>query len=229
MVELLSEYEATGNSLLMKHRDHYSHSVYVFALGLAIYECSESYRDKFRDFYGLGGSPENERANRFLEFWGLTSLFHNIGYPFELPFEQVQSYFEVNNQERGKGYLNAIPCFYTDKPVDFPLVTRFDPGDAAIFAPLEHERWVREQLAMGWQHGEEYEKLPLDVPEDEKKNTRRALREQLRMHKLVMPGRPTSRQIAAHYRELDESDRNKDWKPFNNLLKQFDGLRIYRL
>ena len=65
MVELLSEYEATGNSLLMKHRDHYSHSVYVFALGLAIYECSESYRDKFRDFYGLGGSPENERANRF--------------------------------------------------------------------------------------------------------------------------------------------------------------------
>ena len=33
MVELLSEYESNGSSLLMKHRDHYSHSVYVFALG----------------------------------------------------------------------------------------------------------------------------------------------------------------------------------------------------
>ena len=26
----------------MKHRDHFSHSVYVFALGLAIYETNES-------------------------------------------------------------------------------------------------------------------------------------------------------------------------------------------
>ncbi len=30
MIELLSEYEANGSGLLMKHRDHYSHSVYVF-------------------------------------------------------------------------------------------------------------------------------------------------------------------------------------------------------
>ena len=37
MVEMLSEFETNGSSLLMKHRDHYSHSVYVFALGLAIY------------------------------------------------------------------------------------------------------------------------------------------------------------------------------------------------
>lgn len=37
MIELLSEFEANGSRLLMSHRDHYSHSVYVFALGLAIY------------------------------------------------------------------------------------------------------------------------------------------------------------------------------------------------
>ena len=41
-VELLSEYESNGSSLLMKHRDHYVHSVFVFALGLAIYETNES-------------------------------------------------------------------------------------------------------------------------------------------------------------------------------------------
>ena len=50
MVELLSEFEANGSSLLMKHRDHYSHSVYVFALGLAIYETNESYRRRFAEF-----------------------------------------------------------------------------------------------------------------------------------------------------------------------------------
>ena len=37
MIELLSEFEANGSGLLMKHRDHYSHSVYVFILGMAIF------------------------------------------------------------------------------------------------------------------------------------------------------------------------------------------------
>ena len=103
MVEMLSEYESNGSSLLMKHRDHYSHSVYVFALGLAIYETNELFRRIFKEFYGIIGSEEHEAANCFLEFWGLTALFHDIGYPFELPFEQMLSYFEVDNQERGKG------------------------------------------------------------------------------------------------------------------------------
>lgn len=99
MVELLSEFESNGSSLLMKHRDHYSHSVYVFALGLAIYETNEQYRKAFRDFYG----PKEKEAHAYLQFWGLTALFHDIGYPFELPFEQVMSYFEVDQAKRGAG------------------------------------------------------------------------------------------------------------------------------
>ena len=105
MVELLSEFEQNGSSVLMKHRDHYSHSVYVFALGLAIYETNAAFRQSFRRFYGLEEKPDHEAANLFLQFWGLTALFHDIGYPFELPFEQVLSYFEVEDQERGKGSL----------------------------------------------------------------------------------------------------------------------------
>ena len=544
MVELLSEYESNGSSLLMKHRDHYSHSVYVFALGLAIYDTNAAYRSAFEGFYAC---PPESAANLFLELWGLTSLFHDIGYPFELPFEQVLSYFEVNHQRRGKDslylayhgvdklialsepakarfealfgvrfetvsqllawdiarrlgkdygfteaylrdvveakpvsperfgyfmdhaffsaarlyrelenafgpdglnamhvdalsaillhnslykfaiafykdkekhraplpmrthplaymlmlcdelqcwdrtaygrnsrielhpmaakfdfsddaiqviyyydraerekidayhqafaaweaggkagdaprlkaysdmaekgqrfrtdiekivdtgaipltvkartgkvdrsakhtylsssnflhfydfavaihgrslppeaavaqmeakfeshsleyqlstlnrarhfarYLDAIRCFYTDKPVDYEMVTRFTPNQAAVFAPMEHERWEREHIAMGWRSGDAYETLPLDVPESEEAAARKALREQLRRHKLVMDGNPTTSEVLEHYESLSDDDKGKDWKPFNKmltLLKKYDGTRIYRL
>lgn len=98
MIELLSEFEVNGSGLLMKHRDHYSHSVYVFALGLAIYQTNKVYRNVYQRAYQLeDGHPA---ACHFLRFWGLTSLFHDIGYPFELPFEQVASYFEVEGEPR---------------------------------------------------------------------------------------------------------------------------------
>ena len=547
MVELLSEYEANGSSLLMKHRDHYSHSVYVFALGLAIYDTNEACREAFGTFYRKQAADEREAANLFLELWGLTSLFHDVGYPFELPFEQVLSYFEVNHQKRGKGsvylayrgienlvaldapakahfaqlygvefetvtqllaydiarklgvdydvtadgmrdvidakpvspdrfglfmdhaffsavrlyreltrrddaaglraeqvdalsaillhnslfkfsiafykdnvkrkrplliarhplayllmicdelqcwdrtaygrnsrtelhptdakfdfsdgaihvtyvydkaelakicafhvkysaweeggeqgepprlkaysdmaekeqrftrdiekivdtsimpltveaktepmnrgrkhtylsgsnflhfydfavalhgrnmppestpeemerkftshsleyqlstlnrarhfarYLDAIRCFYTDKPVDYDMVMYFTPKQAAIFAPMEHERWVREHIAMGWRKGDEYEALTEKLPEPERKAARAALREQLRRHKLTMDGNPTEAEVADHYNRLDEEDQDKDWKPFNRMLelmKKYDGTRIYSL
>lgn len=555
MVELLSEYEYNGSSLLMKHRDHYSHSVYVFALGLAIYETNSNFRRKFREFYQIGPDQDKKQyevkaANLFLEFWGLASLFHDIGYPFELPFEQVMSYFEVERKKRGKGslyiayhdidaltqlgeeakqrfrkiyqrdferitevlaydvtkklggryefneeymletidrkpvdpnrfgyfmdhaffsacrlygeieeslgargitdmhvdalsaillhnslfkfsiafykdkksrgplriedhplaymlmlcdelqcwdrtaygrnsrtelhpmeaefdfswnsvharyyydidemdkintftkayksweangeqgeaprlkaysdmaekeqrfkadiekivdtseiplhivpdtrkknhkrkhiflsssnflhlydfavavhgrnqgeevspedlerqfeelsleyqlstldraknfarYLDAIDCFYTDKPVAYEMVTEFTPEQAAVFAPMEHERWIRDHQMMGWIFGTDYETLPL--PEDinpdsaEGKQYRRMMREQMRCHKLAMDGIVTMDEIRDHYLSLSERDQDKDWKPFNSmlkLLKKFDGLRIYSL
>ena len=106
MVEMLSEFESNASSLLMKHRDHYSHSVYVFVLGLAIYETHEEYRNTFNHFYGFTSEADNHRAAAFfLAYWGLTSLFHDIGYPFEIPFEQVIAYFEVDRKKRGPGSL----------------------------------------------------------------------------------------------------------------------------
>lgn len=107
MVELLSEFEANGSSLLMKHRDHYSHSVYVFALGLAIYEANDAFRSAFKKFYGFDLDDNNHRADHaaaccFVEYWGLAALFHDIGYPFELPFEQILAYYEVTGKKRGE-------------------------------------------------------------------------------------------------------------------------------
>ena len=556
MVELLSEFEANGSSLLMKHRDHYSHSVYVFALGLAVYETNIHYRKKFKEFYGIDPDENNlkearKAANLFLEFWGMTSLFHDIGYPFELPFEQVMSYFEVNKQSRGEGslyiayrdidvlvnlgeeakkrfaeiygvgfesvteilahdiaaklgkrygftekeildilkrkpvapnefgyymdhaffsacrlyrevedslgaaafeemhvdaltaimlhnslfkfsisfykdeekrkaplrmedhplayllmlcdelqcwdrtaygrnsrselhpmavdfdfdgnavhacyyydsaeqdkidrfkkayrswevggekgeaprlkaysdmeekeqrftadiektvdtsdiplhiitdtkrhdhknkhiflstsnflhlydfavalhgrnksedtpteelekqfealsleyqlstlgraknfsrYLDAIHCFYTDKPVDYEMVTEFKPEHAAIFAPMEHERWIREHQMMGWTYGKDYENVPLPEGVDPSSTAgqalRKTIREQMRCHKLAMDGMVNENDILDHYLALPEDEQDKDWKPFNSLLKllkKFDGIRIYSL
>ena len=98
MIELLSEYETNGSGLLMKHRDHYSHSVYVFILGLAIYKSNELYQKVYKEYYKI--SDDMEAAAHYLQYWGLSSLFHDIGYPFELPFEQVCSYFEVEGDKR---------------------------------------------------------------------------------------------------------------------------------
>lgn len=94
MIEMLAEFEMNASSLLMKHRDHYSHSVYVFVLGLAIYHNNAKFRENYRLTHMNGADvDEHEVAHHFLKYWGLTSLFHDIGYPFELPFEQVKSYF----------------------------------------------------------------------------------------------------------------------------------------
>ena len=129
MIELLSEFESNASSLLMKHRDHYSHSVYVFALGLAIYETNVTFRETFMRFYGFDAQAEHEAAAFFLEYWGLTALFHDIGYPFEIPFEQVLSYFEVDRKKRGKGSLYL--SYH-----DLDCLTRMDERAAAHFAAL---------------------------------------------------------------------------------------------
>ena len=102
---MLSEYESNGSSLLMKHRDHYSHSVFVFALGLAIYETNAHFRRAFDSYYHFdqaedGKQASSEAAHFFLEYWGITSLFHDIGYPFELTFEQVMAFFEAGDDDR---------------------------------------------------------------------------------------------------------------------------------
>lgn len=90
LLETLSEHEGNSSSLLMKHRDHYSHSVYVFLLGLALYRSSNALRQAFGEKYPA--DDDAARAERFLRLWGLTALFHDIGYPFELAHQQIKTY-----------------------------------------------------------------------------------------------------------------------------------------
>ena len=90
LLETLSDHEYHSGELLSKHRDHYSHSVYVFALGLSIYANDIAYRRAYLQFYGL--ADDGKSAFNFLKFWGMVALFHDIGYPFQLAHEQIKTY-----------------------------------------------------------------------------------------------------------------------------------------
>ncbi len=92
LLEMLSDHEYHSGELLSKHRDHYSHSVYVFALGLAMYAGDPAFRRNYLAFYGLEES--GSAAFNFLKFWGMVALFHDIGYPFQLAHEQIKTYAE---------------------------------------------------------------------------------------------------------------------------------------
>ena len=88
LLQLLSDHEFHSGELLSKHRDHYSHSVYVFALGLMLYANDKKIKMAYDSFY------HTESYEEFLKYWGLTALFHDIGYPFELAHQQIKSYTE---------------------------------------------------------------------------------------------------------------------------------------
>lgn len=139
MIELLSEYEANGSGLLIKHRDHYSHSVYVFSLGLAIYHTNSIFRETYKKYYEF--EDEQKAAHHFLEFWGMTSLFHDIGYPFELPFEQAASYFEVEGDKRkDRPYLayEGLSSFVKlDEKMVEKLKNLFTDGEISDFETTE--------------------------------------------------------------------------------------------
>ena len=92
LLEMLSDHEYHSGELLSKHRDHYSHSVYVFALGLSIYASDSAYRKNYLTFYGMEDSGKS--AFQFMKYWGMTALFHDIGYPFQLAHEQIKTYSE---------------------------------------------------------------------------------------------------------------------------------------
>ena len=70
------------------------------------------------------------------------------------------------------------------------------------------------------------------IPEEPDETAHRAtLCEQMRCHRLVMAGMPTRAQIRKRYEALSDDEKNRDWMPFNSMLKlirRFDGLRIYR-
>ena len=100
LLELLYQHEANSATLLTKHRDHYSHSVYVFALGLAIFMNNKNMQEAFSKKYGRENLCEN-----FLKYWGMAGLFHDVGYPYEISFLEVLEYGKKIDNDTGSERL----------------------------------------------------------------------------------------------------------------------------
>ena len=74
----------------------------------------------------------------------------------EKQFEQLSLEYQLSNINQAKNfskYLDAIDCFYTDRPVDYEMILAFTDEQMAVFAPMEHERWMNEHISMGWTNG----------------------------------------------------------------------------
>ena len=150
--------------------------------------------------------------------------FNNLSLEYKL--------LNINQVRSFARYLNAIDCFYTDKPVDYDMLKTFTPEMTSVFAPMEHARWVRDHQLAGWHAGNEYETVPLPEGTENEDLFHRALREQFRRHKLTLDIDASEEEMLAHYETLSPEDQGKDWLPFNSMLKllrKYDGLRIYRL
>lgn len=98
LLELLSDHEYNASSLLFSHRDHFSHSVYVFLLGLAIYRMHDTFKDAYKKVYEDTHLDNGQTLeHHFLQYWGLSALFHDVGYPFQIAFDQIKDYVKHLN------------------------------------------------------------------------------------------------------------------------------------
>ena len=97
LIEKMRNYEVNSGQLIKKQRDHYFHSVYVFILGICIFQVSKKYKETFdeiilnKDNYCDSYDTNNEE---FFYRWGIASLFHDIAYPLEITVSQANRYLE---------------------------------------------------------------------------------------------------------------------------------------
>lgn len=97
LIEKMRNYEVNSGQLIKKQRDHYFHSVYVFILGICIFQVSKKYEETFdkiilnKDNYCDSYDTNNEE---FFYRWGIASLFHDIAYPLEITVSQANIYLE---------------------------------------------------------------------------------------------------------------------------------------
>ena len=94
LFDLLHElwgYEKAFSKILTTHRDHYRHSANVYALGLAIYNKSQFFRDSLIINWHRADDYPKQKAS-FLFRWSLASIFHDIAYPLEMSLDSFNSY-----------------------------------------------------------------------------------------------------------------------------------------
>ncbi len=97
LMDILRRHEENAALLIDRQRDHYIHSVNVFILGLCVYSQNANYRSAFnttildKSVYPYSYDTNHEE---FFYRWGLTSLFHDLGYPVEIIGKQLTKYMD---------------------------------------------------------------------------------------------------------------------------------------
>jgi len=94
LFDLLAElwrYENAFDEILPNHRDHYRHSANVYALGLAIYNTSDFFRESLKVNWHPQVDNERQKAS-FLFRWSLASIFHDLAYPLQISLECFNDY-----------------------------------------------------------------------------------------------------------------------------------------
>lgn len=95
LLDMMRSYEEKASTLTAKQRDHYVHSVNVFLLGLAVFSQNTAFRNAFassaldKTSYPFSYDTPNEE---FFYRWGISSLFHDAGYPMEIIHKQTDQY-----------------------------------------------------------------------------------------------------------------------------------------
>lgn len=138
LVNLMKKYETNTGDLINRQRDHFIHSVNVFVLGLAIYARNENYRSIFKDYILSNEfykkyyrTSDNEFSHEeFLYRWGIASLFHDIGYPFEIIGKQIDKVIEDGIKSVSVNYDIDAHVDYRDFN-EFNAIVKINPYDYA--------------------------------------------------------------------------------------------------
>lgn len=96
-IKKLIDIESGIKKFKKSHRDHITHSAYVFLLGIFLYSSDESIQKSIKkkcENLPLNGSNEK----KFLFMWNIISTFHDIGYPFDSFSKEMNSYMEMINK-----------------------------------------------------------------------------------------------------------------------------------
>ncbi len=159
LLDLLADHEYHSGELLTKHRDHYSHSVYVFALGLAIFANNKTYRQTYCEFYDYS---DNDSYSEFLHYWGITSLFHDIGYPFQLAHEQIKQYCSElwgNSQSNPYVSYGNFDDFISIKDNEREIIASYDNNALSNVKNINEILAYAVNLRLGYSKKEIEEKL----------------------------------------------------------------------
>ena len=137
LVDIMKDYEQKTGDLIERQRDHFIHSVNVFLLGLAIYSQNRNFRKVFRNYVEKSEyekfykTKDDEFSDEeFLYRWGIASLFHDIGYPFEIIGKQLNKFINDSVKSVSNAYEVDVSIDFKDFN-EFNSIVRLDPYDFA--------------------------------------------------------------------------------------------------